>query len=117
MSVCVFYPIHAKTWVKFHCFQGYSDMRDQNKAAGENNPFTKMGMVKFWTISTIVYLTFPVSLIVSYIAFGPLLTKQLVIALLQDFLQTLLVAIGALIVLILVIFYYLGPIVAGWFVG
>ena len=48
---------------------------------------------------------------------GPLLTKQLFTALIEDFLQTLLVAIGALIVLILVIFYYLGPIVAGWFVG
>jgi hypothetical protein len=46
-------------------------MQDQVKAVGEHNPFTKMGIVKFWAISTIVYLTFPVSLIVSYIAFGP----------------------------------------------
>jgi hypothetical protein len=55
---------------------------------GEHNPFTKMGMIQFWAISTIVYLTFPVSLILSYIAFGPLFTKQLVAALLQNFLQT-----------------------------
>jgi hypothetical protein len=90
-------------------------MQDHDKAAGEQNPFTDMGVIKFWTISTIVCLTFPLSLIVSYIAFGPLLTKQLVTALIQDFLQTLFVAVGVLIVLIWAIFQYLGPIVVGWF--
>ena len=90
-------------------------MQDQDKAAGEHNPFTKMGVIQFWVISTIVYLTFPVSLIVSYIAFGPLLTKQLVAALIQDFLQTLLIAIGVLIILIWVTVHYLTPTLAGWF--
>ena len=92
-------------------------MQDQDKATGEHNPFTDMGMIKFWAISTIVYLTFPLSLIVSYIVFGSLLTKQLVAALIQDFLQTLLVAIGVLIVLIWVTVHYLGPTLAGWFGG
>ena len=92
-------------------------MQEQDKAAGKHNPFTKMGMIRFWAISTIVYLTFPVSLIVSYIAFGPLLTKQLFTALLQDFLQTVLTAIGVLIVLIWVIVHYLGSKLAGWFGG
>ena len=92
-------------------------MQDQDKAAGEHNPIKNMGMIKFWAISTIVYLAFPVSLIVSYFVFGPLLTKQLVAALIQDFLQTLLVAIGVLVVLIWVVFHYLGPIVADWFGG
>ena len=92
-------------------------MQNQDNTAAEQNPFTKMGMIKFWVISTIVYLTFPVSLIVSYIAFGPLLTKQLVTALIQDFLQTLLVAIGVLIVLIWVIVFYLGPTMVVWFGG
>ena len=76
-----------------------------------------MGMIKFRAISTIVYLTFPVSLIIIYIAFGSLFTKQLVNALVQDFLQNLLVAIGVLIVLIWAVFHYLGPIVADWFGG
>ena len=98
-------------------FQGWSDMQEQVKAVGEHNPFTKMGIVKFWAISTIVYLTFPVSLVVSYIAFGPLLTKQLFTALLQDFLQTVLIAIGVLIVLIWVIVHYLGPTLVEWFGG
>ena len=92
-------------------------MQEQVKAVGEHNPFTKMGIVKFWAISTIVYLTFPVSLIVSYIAFGPLLTKQFVAALFQDFLQTLLIAIGVLIILIWVTLHYLAPTLAGWFGG
>ena len=92
-------------------------MQEQVKAVGEHNPFTKMGIVKFWAISTIVYLTFPVSLIVSYIAFGPLLTKQFITALLQDFLQTVLIALGVLIVLIWVIVHYLGPALAGCFGG
>ena len=92
-------------------------MQDQDKAAGKHNPFTKMGMTQFWAISTVVYLTFPVSLIVSYIAFGPLLTKQLFTALLQDFLQTVLIAIGVLIVLIWVIVHYLGPTLVEWFSG
>ena len=74
-------------------------------------------MIKFWAISTIVYLAFPVSLIISYIAFGSLFTKQLVNALVQDFLQNLLVAIGVLIVLIWVIVYHLGPALAGCFGG
>ena len=72
-------------------------MQDQDKAAGKHNPFTKMGITQFWAISTVVYLTFPVSLNVSYIAFGPILTKQIITALLQDFLQTLLVVIGFLV--------------------
>ena len=92
-------------------------MQDHDKAAGKHNPFAKMGMIQFWAISTIVYLTFPVSLIVSYIAFGPLLTKQLFTALLQDFLQTVLIAIGVLIVLIWVIVHYLGPTLVEWFGG
>ena len=92
-------------------------MQDQTKSATETNPFEKMGMIKFWVISTLVYLTFPVSLIISYIAFGPLLTKQLIRALIQDFLQTLLVAIVVLLALIWAVFHYLGPVVAGWFGG
>jgi len=90
-------------------------MQDQENAAGGHNPFTKMGMIKFWAISTVVYLTFPVSLILSYIALGPIFTKQLITALLQDFLQTLFVAIGALIFLIWVIVHYFGPTLVGWF--
>ena len=36
-------------------------MRDKDKI--EVNPFKEMGIIKFWMISTLVYLTSPVSLI------------------------------------------------------
>ena len=90
-------------------------MRDKGKI--EVNPFQEMGMIKIWMISTLVYLTFPVSLVVSYVMFGPVLTKQLISALIQDFLQTLLVALVVLLALIWGIFTYIGPVVMGWFGG
>ena len=90
-------------------------MRDKDKI--EVNPFKEMGIIKFWMISTLVYLTFPVSLIVSYLMFGPVLTKQLISALIQDFLQTLLVALVVFLALIWAIFTYIGPVVMGCFGG
>ena len=89
----------------------------QHKGKIEVNPFKEMGMIKFWMISTLVYLTFPVSLVVSYVMFGPVLTKQLINALTQDFLQTLLVALVVLMALVWMLFTYAGPFVVGWFAG
>ena len=89
----------------------------QHKGKIEVNPFKKMGMIKFWMISTLVYLTFPVSLVVSYVMFGPVLSKQLISALTQDFLQTLLVALIVLMALVWMIFTYAGSFVVGWFAG
>jgi hypothetical protein len=89
----------------------------QHKGKIEVNPFKEMGMIKFWMISTLVYLTFPVSLVVSYVKFGPVLTKQLISALIQDFLQTLLVALVVLMALVCMLFTYAGPFVVGWFAG
>ena len=91
--------------------------RMQDKGKIEVNAFKEMGMIKFWMISTLVYLTFPVSLVVSYVMFGPVLTKQVISALIQDFLQTLLVALVVLMVLMWMIFTYVGPLVMGWFGG
>jgi hypothetical protein len=91
--------------------------RMQDKGKIEVNAFKEMGMIKFWMISTLVYLTFPVSLVVSYVMFGPVLTKQVISALIQDFLQTLLVALVVLMVLMWMIFTYVGPFVIDWFGG
>ena len=91
--------------------------RMQDKGKIEVNTFKEMGMIKFWMISTLVYLTFPVSLVVSYVMFGPVLTKQVISALIQDFLQTLLVALVVLMVLMWMIFTYVGPFVIDWFGG
>jgi len=91
--------------------------RIKDKGKIEVNAFKEMGMIKFWMISTLVYLTFPVSLVVSYVMFGPVLTKQVISALIQDFLQTLLVALVVLMVLMWMIFTYVGPFVIDWFGG
>ena len=89
----------------------------QHKGKIEVNPFKEMGMIKFWMISTLAYMTFPVSLVFSYVMFRPVLTKQLISALIQDFLQTLLVAFVVLMVLVWMIFTYAGSFVVGWFAG
>jgi len=91
--------------------------RIQDRGKIEVNPFNEMGMIKFWMISTLAYMTFPVSLVFSYVMFRPVLTKQLISALIQDFLQTLLVALVVLMVLMWMIFTYVGPFVMGWFGG
>ena len=67
----------------------------------QHNPFKGMGFIKFWIISAIFWISFPVSLAFSYVAFGSVRTKQLVKALVHDFLQTLSIII---IVICLVIF-------------
>ena len=69
----------------------------------DEDPFKDMGFVKFWIVSTLFWMTFPISLGVSFISIGSVKTKQLVKALVHDFLQTLfiiLVVISAIIYLI-----------------
>ena len=77
------------------------------------NPFATMGMIKFWVLSTIFYMTFPVSLAISYIALGPQKTKQLIRALVNDFLQTIFVFLGGLVLIFWAIWQVLAPLVGG----
>ena len=51
------------------------------------NYFKDMGFIKFWMISTIFWFSFPVSLAFGYVTLGSDRTKQLVKALVHDFLQ------------------------------
>ncbi len=53
------------------------------------NPFKNMGFIKFWIVSTLFWMSFPISIAVSYILIGSVRTKQLFKALVHDFLQTL----------------------------
>ena len=59
----------------------------------DENPFKDMGFIKFWIVSTVYWFSFPVSLAFSYVTHGSIRTKQLVNALLHDFLQTLFIII------------------------
>ena len=93
-------------------------MNDKLGRGGQNlpddsNPFATMGMVKFWIISTVFYLTFPASLAISYLAFGPHRTKQLIRALINDFLQTILIFLVILVLIIWAAFHFLAPLFGG----
>ena len=59
----------------------------------QQNSFEDMGFIKFWIISTIFWFSFPVSLAFSYVTLGSVRTKQLVKALVHDFLETFFIRI------------------------
>ncbi len=88
----------------------------RNDASGrpqlpDDNPFKDMGFIQFWVVSTCFYMAFPLSLAISYLLLGKLRTKQLVTALVHDFLQTLLIVIAIIAVIIWAIYQF----VAGLF--
>ena len=72
----------------------------------QQNSFKDMGFIKFWLISTIFWFSFPVSLAFSYVTLGSVRTKQLVTALVHDFLQTLFIIIIVVCVLIFGLYRY-----------
>lgn len=72
----------------------------------QQNSFKDMGFIKFWIISTIFWFSFPVSLACSYVTLGSVRTKQLVKALVHDFLQTLFMIIIVMCVVIFGLYHY-----------
>ena len=77
----------------------------------DEDPFKDMGFIKFWVASTLFWTTFPISLAVSYISIGSVKTKQLVKALVHDFLQTLFI----ILVVISIVIYFIYDYVSGLF--
>ena len=71
------------------------------------NPFSKMGFIKFWIVSTVFWFSFPVSLVLCYLAMGQVKTKQLVKALVHDFLQTLFLLFVVVCVILYAVYYYI----------
>ena len=72
----------------------------------QQNSFKDMGFIKFWIISTIFWFSFPVSLAFSYVTLGSVRTKQLVKALVHDFLQTLFIIFIVMCVVIVGLYHY-----------
>ena len=72
----------------------------------QQNSFKDLGFIKFWIISTVFWFSFPVSLAFSYVTLGSVRTKQLVKALVHDFLQTLFIIIIVVCVLIFGLYRY-----------
>ena len=73
----------------------------------KENPFKDMGFIKFWVVSTIFWFSFPMSLILCYLALGSVRTKQLVKALVHDFLQTLFIIIAVVSIIIYFVYNYI----------
>ena len=78
----------------------------QIKNEKDENPFKDMGFIKFWIVSTVFWFSFPVSLVICYLAFGSVKTKQLVKALVHDFLQTLFIILVVVCVIVYGIYHY-----------
>ena len=73
------------------------------------NPFKKMSIIKFWTISTLFYMFFPISLIVVFFTLGKIKTKQFLVALMNDFFQTILIFLLFICFFIWLIYYLISP--------
>ena len=72
-----------------------------------------MGFFTFWLVSAVFYLTFPVSLILCYLMMGSMRTKQLLRALVNDFLQTIMILIVIVAMLIWLAYHYIAPLFGG----
>ena len=72
-----------------------------------------MGFITFWVVSTVFYLTFPISLLLCYLTMGSVRTKQLLLALVNDFLQTIMILIVVVAILIWLAFHYIAPLFGG----
>ena len=83
------------------------DNKTQIRNKDVENPFRKMGFLKFWIVSTVFWFSFPVSLVLCYLAMGKVKTKQLVKALVHDFLQTLFLIFVVLCVALYAIYYFI----------
>ncbi|MGB0689487.1 MAG: PTS beta-glucoside transporter subunit IIABC [Candidatus Puniceispirillum sp.] len=79
----------------------------------DKNPFKDMGFITFWVVSTVFYLTFPISLLLCYLTMGSVRTKQLLLALVNDFLQTIMILIVVVAILIWLAFHYIAPLFGG----
>jgi TRAP-type C4-dicarboxylate transport system permease large subunit len=86
------------------------NLKRQLVQSENDDPFKDIGFIKFWVLSTLFCITFPVSLFVSYFVIGRAKTQKLVKAIVNDFLQTALILIAVAGVAIWAIYKYLSGI-------
>ena len=84
-----------------------------SKPATDSNPFASMGLIKFWLISALFYFTFPISLAICFLILGPRRTKQLMSALVHDFIQTILLLLLVVVLLSWGVWHFMGPLLSG----
>ena len=63
----------------------------KNNEVHKEDPFSKMGFVKFWVLSLLFFSFFPLSLLILVIVIGPIKTKLFISALIKDFFQTIII--------------------------
>ena len=63
----------------------------KNNEVHKEDPFSKMGFIKFWVLSLLFFSFFPLSLIILVIVIGPVKTKLFISALIKDFFQTIMI--------------------------
>ena len=73
----------------------------------DENVFTDMGFIKFWIVSTVFWFSFPVSLMICYLAMGQVRTKQFIKALVHDFLQTLFLIFIVVCAILYAVYYFI----------
>ena len=74
--------------------KGISNQKSKTTVCRVTNSFSNMGFFTFWILSTMFYLTIPLSLLIAFLVLGAVRTRQLVSALVYDFLQTVLILIA-----------------------
>ena len=72
----------------------------------DENVFTDMGFIKFWIVSTVFWFSLPVFLFLCYLAMGQVRTKQIVKALVHDFIQTLLLVSIVVCMILFAVYYF-----------
>ncbi len=86
------------------------DNKTKIRKKDDENPFNEMGFIMFWIVSTAFWFSFPLSLVFCYLAMGQLKTKQLVKALVHDFIQTLLLVFIVVCVFLYAVYYFVSNI-------
>jgi hypothetical protein len=83
------------------------------KHGSDDNLFAAMGFFSFWLISSVFYLTFPLSLGRCLLVMGRHRTKQLTRALVHDFLQTIFILAVVVVLIIWAVWHFLLPLFGG----
>ena len=82
-------------------------MENEIKSVQEKNRFKEMSFIKFWFFSTLFFLTFPLSIIFCLVFFGLYETKQFVIVLVKDYMQSMFIIFILCLSTITFIIYYI----------
>ena len=85
----------------------------RQKHGSDDNPFAAMGLISFWLVSRVFYLTFPLSLGLCLLVMGRHRTKQLIRALVHDFLQTIFILAVVVVLIIWAVWHFLLPLFGG----